>query len=137
MRIIPLTKNYVAIISAKHFRRVNRYKWHVHFSKGTKRSHGYPYARATIKGKKIYLHRFLKEKEIMDMCLYGCTSRESFWQVDHKNNQTLDCRDENLRVLTHIENQRNKRKKKKTIDITVCMTQIETSLETNQQKEGI
>ena len=138
MRIIVLTKGYIATISARHFRRVNRHKWHVHFSKGTKRKPGQPYARATINGRKVYLHRFVKEKEIIDRLLYGCTDRESFWHVDHKNNQTLDCRDDNLKVCSHVENQKNRRNVKKIVDIAMGNQQSESLLETtNPNQKGI
>jgi len=89
---------YVAIIDAKDFRRVNRYKWHVHHSKGTKRKPGQPYARATINGKKTYLHRFVM-------------NAPEFMQVDHKNHQTLDCRQNNLEIVDNITNQQRRRKK--------------------------
>lgn len=46
-RCIPLTKGFVAIISHEDFRRVNRHKWHVHMSAGSKRKPGQPYARAS------------------------------------------------------------------------------------------
>lgn len=99
-RVIPLTQGYVAIISAKHFRRVNKLKWHVTFSKGTRKKPGQPYARATVKGQKVYLHRFV-------------INAGEGSQVDHKNHQTLDCRDENIKETTHIENQANRRNVRK------------------------
>lgn len=98
MRTIALAGGrYVAVISAEDYRRVNRYSWHVHVSKGTKRKPGQPYARATINGKKIYLHRFVM-------------SAPEYMHVDHKNHQTLDCRRENLEIVTHLENQKRRRK---------------------------
>ncbi len=93
LRVIELTQNYVAIIDSFNFRKVNRYSWHVHFSKGRGRKYGQPYARANIKGKKVYLHQFLKPGE----------------QVDHKNHCTLDCRESNLEPVDHITNQKNRR----------------------------
>lgn len=95
-RIIPLTQGFVAIIDAKHFRRVNRYSWHTHKAKGTKKKPGEPYARATINGRKIYLHRFIM-------------NAPEHMNVDHKNHQTLDCRESNLELTTHIENQQRRR----------------------------
>jgi len=96
-RVIPLTQNFVAIIDAFNFRKVNRYSWHVHFSKGKGRKYGQPYARANVKGKKVYLHQFLMPGE----------------QVDHKNHCTLDCRKSNLEPVTHKVNQSRKRNVKK------------------------
>ena len=101
MRVIELTKGYVCVISNEDYRKVNRHSWHVHMSKGSKRKCGQPYARANIKGKKIYMHRFIM----------GAENRQL--QVDHKNHQTLDNRRENLEVVTHEENQKRKRKKNK------------------------
>jgi hypothetical protein len=121
MRCIPLTRGYVAIISAKHYRRVNRHSWHVHMSRGTRKKPGQPYARATIEGKKVYLHRFVKDDEISQKLLEGCTDNESLWHVDHKNHQTLDCRDENLKVCLYVENLSTRRNllknRKKKVDI--------------------
>lgn len=95
-RVIPLTKGYVAIVSAEDYRRVNKYEWHVHVSKGTKKKPGQPYARATINGKKVYLHRFVM-------------NTPEWMQADHLNHQTLDCRRENLENVAHVENQRRRR----------------------------
>lgn len=98
IRIIPLSGGkYIAVIDAVDFRRVNRYKWHVHFSKGNKRKLGEPYARATVNGKKVYLHRFVM-------------NAPEFMQVDHKNHQTLDCRrSTNLETVDHLTNQQRRR----------------------------
>ncbi len=95
-RVLELTQGYVAIISAQDYRRVNRYKWHAHKSRGSKRKPGQPYARATIKGKKVYLHRYIMDAP-EDM------------HVDHRNHQTLDCRRDNLEVVTHNENMQRRR----------------------------
>lgn len=115
-RVIPLTKGYVAIIDATDFLRVNRYSWHVHFSKGTKKKPGNPYARATIDGKKVYLHRFI-------------TGAYSPMHVDHKNHQTLDCRNENLSVCTYHENMENRRhllkNRKNKVDTLMCSSIVE------------
>lgn len=98
MRILLLSGGkYVAVISTVDFRRCNRYSWHVHFSKGKKRKSRHPYARATIKGKKVYLHRFITD------CPPG-------YEPDHKNQCTLDCRRENLEIVTREENLRRRRK---------------------------
>ncbi len=70
---------YVAIVSKEDFRKVSRYSWYVHFSKGSGRKVGFPYARATINGKKVYLHRFILDAP-------------TGFHVDHKNHCTLDCR---------------------------------------------
>jgi len=99
-RVIPLTKGYVAIVSQEDFRRVNRYKWRVHMSAGNKRKPGAPYARTDIKGKGIYLHRF-----IMGL-------PDPIMPVDHLNHQTLDCRRTNLELVDTITNLKRRRKVK-------------------------
>lgn len=99
MRVLELSKGFVAIIDKEDFRRVNKYKWHVHFAGGTKKKHAEPYARATVCGKKVYLHRFI-------------TGAYVPWHVDHLNRQTLDNRRCNLEVVEPQENQRRKRPRK-------------------------
>lgn len=96
-RVVLLTKGYVAVVSQIDARRVNKYEWHVHMSRGTKKKPGQPYARTNINGKKVYLHRFIMGDIAPDM------------QVDHRNHQTLDCRRENLEVVPHIVNQHRRR----------------------------
>lgn len=98
IRLLSLSDGkYIAIISASDYRRCNKYSWYVHFSKGNKCKTGQPYARSTINGKKVYLHRF-----IMDA--------PETMHVDHKNHCTLDCRRENLEIVTCCENMRRWRK---------------------------
>jgi hypothetical protein len=98
VKVLFLTKNYVAIIDRKDWKRVKKHKWHVHFSRGKGRENRFPlpYARATIKGKKVYLHRFI-------------TGAYAPMHVDHDNHCTLDCRISNLKVLSHEENQQRRR----------------------------
>lgn len=95
MKCLELTKGYVAIVSNLDWSRVSQYSWHVHFSKGKGKKRGQPYARATVNGKKVYLHRWLLD------------ARKPM-HVDHKNTQTLDCRRSNLEIVTHKENQRRR-----------------------------
>lgn len=97
-RVITLSKGFVAIISHEDFRRVNRYSWHAHMSAGSKRKVGQPYARASINGKKVYLHRFIMEAP-------------EHMHVDHLNHCTLDCRRENLEVVDHATNMKRRRVK--------------------------
>lgn len=112
-RVLKLTKGYVAVVSKEDYRRVNRHKWHVHMSAGRGRRLGLPYARTVIDGKKVYLHRFVMEKEIEVRLRDGCTDNEAHWHVDHVNHQTLDCRRGNLAVLWRDENLKKKRNRKK------------------------
>jgi len=99
-RVIKLSKGFVVVIDAEDFRKVNRHKWYAHVSAGKNKKYGRPYARANIKGKNIYLHRFLMDPP-EDM------------QVDHINHCTLDCRRSNMRNVTNYENQKNRRNRRK------------------------
>ena len=98
--VVLLNEKFCAIVNKNDVRRVKRHSWHVHVSRGKGRNAGQPYARTTIKGKKVYLHRFLTD------CPEG-------FHVDHKNHQTLDCRRMNLEIITHEENQKRRRNCKK------------------------
>lgn len=95
--VIPLAGgDYCVIVDACVARKIRRYAWYCHKSRGKNRNEGQPYARAKVKGKNVYLHRFLTE------CPPG-------YHVDHKNHQTLDCRMVNLEIITNNENQRRRR----------------------------
>lgn len=82
-RVIELTQGFVAIIDREDWKRVRRHSWHVTFSRGRGRSQGQPYARATVNGLRVYLHRFVMNAQPGS-------------HVDHDNWQTLDCRKGNL-----------------------------------------
>lgn len=94
--VLELSRGFVAIIDREDRRRVCKHSWHVHFSRGSKKKPGQPYARATIKGRKVYLHRFIMDPE-------------DGLHVDHRNHQTLDNRKANLEVIERLENQRRRR----------------------------
>lgn len=98
MKVIELTKGFVTVISKQDYRRVSKVSWHVHMSRGTKKKPGQPYARGSVGGKKVYLHRFI-------------TGAFNPWHVDHKNHQTLDNRRENLEIVSREENMKRRRKK--------------------------
>lgn len=100
-RVIPLTRGFVAIISKEDYRKVNKYSWYVHQSAGKGRKFGQPYARTTINGRAVYLHRFIM-------------GEPDGMHVDHLNHQTLDCRRENLEAVTpKVNNNRRRVCKKK------------------------
>lgn len=96
MKVIELTKGYVTIVSAVDYRRVKKHRWYVNISKGKDRKPGQPYARASVNGKKVLLHRFIMQAEAP-------------YQVDHKNYCTLDNRRENLEIVDNITNQKRRR----------------------------
>lgn len=102
--VIELTQGFMTVISAEDYDRVKKHSWHVHQSKGTKKKTGQPYARSTINGKKVYLHRFI-------------VNAQKHQHVDHKNFQTLDNRRENLRELPPKENIIRRRSTKTKISI--------------------
>jgi hypothetical protein len=83
-------------IDRKNYKKIKQYRWRIH--KG-----GYCgallYAVADIDKKFVRLHRFL-----MDV--------PKNMQVDHKNHDTVDNREENLRICTVSENMHNSKKPK-------------------------
>lgn len=68
--------------------KVSEYCWDID------NSHGY--VKTLVKGKKIYLHKF-----VMNMC-YGENIK-----VDHKNRKRNDCRKDNLQIATSCQNNMN------------------------------
>ena len=95
MKVISLTQGYICVVSTEDWRLLSKYSWCVSRSRGKGRKLGEPYAATLINGKKMYMHRMIM----------GCPKGKI---VDHINNQTLDCRRENLRVISHKENMRNR-----------------------------
>lgn len=93
-------KTYCVIIGKDDWRKVSKHTWHIHHSAGSGRASGNPYARTVIGKKKVYLHRYI-------------TGAETPYHVDHKNHCTLDNRRVNLEVVTHEENMRRRRAKRK------------------------
>jgi hypothetical protein len=79
------------IIDREDYNRVNKYKWH-------KDKRGYVYHGLRIEGKSknIALHHFL----------IGQTLKP--YEIDHINHNKSDNRKNNLRIVTHKVNQRNR-----------------------------
>jgi hypothetical protein len=92
MKEVLLTQNKVALIDDEDFALVAPYSWHLF-----KDRNGYEYARGYKDGVKVRMHRLLARAKQGQL-------------VDHKNGNTLDNRQENLRVCTHSENMRNQKK---------------------------
>lgn len=91
MREIPLVTNRggvlgVALVDDADFELVSRYTWRLLKQRHTS------YARASINGQRVYMHRFL------------CPDAD---EVDHINHDGLDNRRENLRPATHQQNMQN------------------------------
>ena len=80
------------LIDDEDYDRVSQHRWHV-FCAG-----GPWYARASIDGTRVYLHRWLMDapKDV---------------HVDHRNGNGLDNCRENLRLCTHAENHHNRKPK--------------------------
>jgi len=92
VREIPLTQGLVALVDAEDIDRVVQHTWCASFQ------HGKWYALGTVNGKLVYLHRFILRLGPGDP------------EVDHINDNGLDCRKENMRPATRSENSMNKRK---------------------------
>lgn len=86
--LVPLTQGKVAIIDAEDAERVLAHKW----TASRHRDRWYAYRKN--KGRNIYLHRF-----IMDA--------PPGIQVDHADNDGLNCRRGNMRFATHSQNMAN------------------------------
>jgi hypothetical protein len=82
---IKLSNGQIALIDKGDFMRLNKFKWH--FVGG--------YAARKESGKTIYMHREIKN------ALKGT-------EVDHINNNGLDNRASNLRIVTRTQNNQNR-----------------------------
>lgn len=97
--VIELTKGYIAVVDYEDRHKVNKYKWRVSFGGGKRPALHKPYAKTTIKGKGVYLHRY-----VMDAT--------AGTHVNHLNHETLDCRKVNLEEITPLENNARRRVRK-------------------------
>jgi hypothetical protein len=88
---IPLTRGYAALVDDSDYDLVRQSKWLYVGS-------GYAGRFVTIDGKKklLYLHRFL-------------LNAQPDQRIDHINGDRLDCRRENLRLVTLYQNQQNRK----------------------------
>jgi len=74
---------------------VDKHIWNISYIVNKHSKFQKPYICTSIQGKTIYLHRILM----------GCPKYKT---VDHINGNTLDNREENLRICTHQENHFNR-----------------------------
>lgn len=91
MRKIELTKGMFAMVDDEDFEKVNQFHWY--FLNG--------YARRAIyinsKQKIVWLHRFIM-------------NTPNGMETDHKNGNGLDNQKINLRICTHLQNGKNRKK---------------------------
>ena len=100
MKEIPLTQGKVALVSDEDYERVSAFKWHAHKMNGVfyaARKMQLPDGKRTTQ----YLHRFL----------LGLAPGDAR-QGDHVNGNTLDNRQQNLRIVTHAQNKQAFRREK-------------------------
>jgi hypothetical protein len=91
MKRIQLTQGKVALVSDNKFENINKIKWCANFI------NGYWYAVAWYQGKMVSMHRFVAGEPKGKL-------------VDHRNHNTLDNQDCNLRVCTRAQNCQNQGK---------------------------
>lgn len=95
-REIPLTRGMVAIVDAEDYDRVSAFRWHATRNSRNHRWYAARNVRENGNRSKVKMHRF-----IMDA--------PAHLQVDHRNDDGLDNRRNNLRLATQSQNQRNQR----------------------------
>ena len=92
-RLIPLTQGQFAKVSLHRFEELNQWKWCAQWQP---QAQTYYAVRATEHGP-LLLHRFILGLDFGDPR-----------QGDHKNHNTLDCTDDNLRIATPSQNHQNR-----------------------------
>lgn len=85
---IDLGFGELALIDRDDYGRVAQFKWRAIWIRYNFRAY------ARINGKNVYLHRFIM-------------NAQSGQEVDHKDNDGLDCRKSQLRLATHSQNNTN------------------------------
>ena len=95
MKKIPLTQNKFALVDDDDFKYLNRHKWYALNTKYTS------YVGMRIKGKPIRMLR-------MHRIILNPKKEE---EIDHINGNGLDNRRSNLRIVTPIQNKRNRFKR--------------------------
>lgn len=86
-------ESITTIFNKEDLERVKKnYKWYYNENCGT----GYIHGIDLITKERVYLHRIIMGVEDAEIV------------VDHINHETLDCRRENLRICTKMENNQNK-----------------------------
>ena len=97
-RTIQLTQGQIALVSPHRFEELNAHKWCAMWCKSTRSFYA-------ICGVKLPNGKWTSER--MHRRILGLQHGEKL-QGDHINHDTLDNRDENLRIATPSENQHNR-----------------------------
>jgi hypothetical protein len=101
MRNIPLTKGYIAIVDDSDYPFVSQFKWRaMEVKSGKVYATRHQFDPKINNNGCVYLHR-----EIMGL------GKGNKMTVDHINNNSLDCRRENMRIATQAQNCCNRRKR--------------------------
>jgi hypothetical protein len=93
VRKIQLTKGVTAMVDNADYIWLNQYSWRVAFNKNKQ-----PYAKSTIEGKDILMHRFILRLDAGDKR-----------QGEHSDGNGLNNQRNNIRIATHGQNQCNKK----------------------------
>lgn len=100
MKRVSLTQSQFAIVDNWNYRWLSKYKWYALWNKNTKSF--YAVRNSRYKDNKERFHIFM-HKEILDL------RRGNKRQGDHRNHNTLDNREANLRIVTNMQNSFNRR----------------------------
>ena len=99
MKRIKLTQGQFAIVDDKHYEWLLQWKWYANWSNGIQSFYAMRNSKS-VNGKKTII---LMHREILG--LKKGDKRHS----DHKNHNTLDNREMNLKIVNHQQNQFNRR----------------------------
>jgi hypothetical protein len=97
MASIKLTKGYEAIVDDKDCKRLNAFSWYAALL------HSVYAARASRKHEWHSRYIVFLHHQVLDVMPWELEGQE----IDHINRNTLDCREENLRLVTHAVNMQN------------------------------
>jgi hypothetical protein len=95
-KYIQLTKGLSTLVDDEDYEKFNQFNWSAHVNGVGKKYYAIRKVKKDGKSKELYLHR-----EIM--------GAPNGLFVDHINGDTLDCRKENMRLVTHSQNAANRR----------------------------